>query len=112
MVRSESELEKLLETKDTIEFKSEQQPYRIPTGFFIQSLAFVTPSDINITGYIWQKYPENFPKEIKKGFIFPEEVNSKNTKLDIVYEFAGEQDGKKYQFPSTSRGKLSLKNQD
>lgn len=96
VVRSQAELEKLLEARDTIEFKSKQQPYRIPTGFFIQSLAFITPSDINITGYIWQKYPDNFPRDIEKGFIFPEEVNSDSTKLDIVYEYAGEQNGKKY----------------
>lgn len=96
VVRSEAELKKILETKDTIEFRNEQQPYLIPTGFFIQSMAFITPSDINITGYIWQKYPENFPKDIEKGFIFPEEVNSSSTKLNIAYEFEGQQDGQKY----------------
>lgn len=97
VVRNESELEKLLEARDTVEFTSGQQPYRIPTGFFIQSLAFITPSDVNITGYIWQKYPEDFPKEINKSFVFPEEVNSGSTKLNMVYEYAGEQNGKKYQ---------------
>ena len=97
VVRNESELEELLKTRDTVEFKNRQKPYRIPTGFFIQSLAFITPSDVNITGYIWQKYSEDFPKEIKRGFIFPEEVNSGNTKLKMVYEYAGKQNGKKYE---------------
>lgn len=96
VVRNEAELEKLIETGDAIEFKSGKQPYRIPTGFFIQSIAFITPSDINITGYIWQKYPKDFPKDITKGFIFPEEVNSESTKLKNVYEYAGEQNGKKH----------------
>lgn len=96
VVKNEAQLEKLLAARDTVEFKNGQQPYRIPTGFFIQSLAFVTPSDINVTGYIWQKYPDDFPKDIEKGFVFPEEVDSGNTKLKIIYESAGEENGKEY----------------
>ena len=96
VVRNESELEKVLKARDTIEFQGRQKPYCIPTGFFIQSLAFRTPSDVNITGYIWQKYPEDFPKEIKRGFIFPEEVDSGNTKLEVIYQYTGKQDGKTY----------------
>lgn len=97
MLKNESDLEELLEGGDTVQFANRQKPYFIPTGFFIQSLAFITPSDVNITGYMWQKYPEDFPKEIKKGFVFPEEVNSGSTTLKKVYEYAGEQDGKKYE---------------
>jgi hypothetical protein len=96
LVRNESELKKFLEARDTVETEKGRKPILIPTGFFIQSLAFITPSDVNITGYIWQKYPEDFPNAIKKGFIFPEEVSSESTKLKIVYEFSGEQNGKKY----------------
>jgi len=47
---------------------------------------------VNITGYIWQKYPKDFPKD----FIFPEEVNSVNMRLDKFYESTGEQDGIQY----------------
>ncbi len=96
-VKHESELEEMLEAGHEAELKNGRKPYDIPTGFFIQSLAFITPYDVNITGYIWQKYPEDFPKDIEKGFIFPEEVNSDSTKLNIVYGYAGEQSGKKYE---------------
>lgn len=97
VVRNESELEKLLNARDTVEFGGGQQPFFIPTGFFIQSLGFTSPSEINITGYIWQKYPDDFPEEMEKGFIFPEEVNSGSTVITKIYEYTGKLDGKTYQ---------------
>ncbi|NNG01118.1 MAG: hypothetical protein HKM93_17135 [Desulfobacteraceae bacterium] len=97
VVRNSSDLKKLLQARDTVEFKNGRRPYHIPTGFFIQSLAFMTPSDINITGYIWQKYPEDFPKDIQKGFIFPEEVTSANTILKKAYTYEGTENKKTYE---------------
>lgn len=76
--------------------KGKSPLYTIPTGFFIQSLAFISPSDVNVTGYIWQKYPEDFPEDIPKGFIFPEEVNSGDTTLRQMYTHTGRQAGKTY----------------
>jgi len=97
VIRNQSQLEDfLIRRQDTIEFTDGQNLYLIPTGFFIQSLAFVTASDVNITGYIWQKYPKDFPKDFTKGIVFPEEVNSGNTRLDKFYESTGEQDGIRY----------------
>lgn len=98
VVKNETELQELLQTEtNTIEFREGQKPYQVPTGFFIQSLAFMTPSDINITGYIWQKYPENFPAGIEKGFVFPEEVASENTILRKPYTTEGIENGISYQ---------------
>ena len=34
----------------------ESQTIQIPTGIFIQSLKFISSSEVNITGYIWQRY--------------------------------------------------------
>lgn len=96
VVMNKSDLEKVLEKRDTIEFQDGQKPYCIPTGFFIQSLAFITPSDVNITGYIWQKYPIDFPKDIKKGFIFAEVVNSGNSILKETYKQRVEQKNHRY----------------
>jgi len=94
VVRNQSQLEDFLpRNQDTIEFLGGQKPYRIPTGFFIQSLSFVNSSDVNITGYIWQKYSPDFPNDFVKGIIFAEEVNSTNTRLDKFYESTLEQDG-------------------
>ena len=43
----------------------------IPTGVFIQSLHFVTASDVNVTGYIWQKYSDAVPEDVSRGFTLP-----------------------------------------
>lgn len=55
----------------------------LPTGVFIQSLVFNSSSDVNLTGYIWQRYPLDYPYE--KGVIFPEEIDSVNTILRQEY---------------------------
>jgi hypothetical protein len=47
----------------------------VPTGVFIQSLEFKDANDVNLTGYVWQRYgPKDFAKP--PGIVFPEVVNS------------------------------------
>ncbi len=36
---------------------------RIPTGIFLQSIEFLTPNDVLVTGYVWQKQPEGLVSE-------------------------------------------------
>lgn len=36
------------------------EPIHIPTGFFIQSVKFSSSNDVYVTGYIWQKLPEQW----------------------------------------------------
>src|ERR1700688_4529797 len=48
--------------------------YFIPTGVFIQALSWLTPNSFLISGYIWQKYPNNFDESIGKGIILPEAI--------------------------------------
>lgn len=95
-VKNASEVADLFKFKNTVEFENGEKPYQVPTGFFIQSLKFMSLSDVNITGYIWQKYPEDFPEDIERGFIFPEEVNSGNTKLIEMYSHSGIEEGIRY----------------
>lgn len=96
IVRNEADLQNLIKRGNTIEFQGKQAPYLIPTGFFIQSMAFVTPSDVNITGYVWQRYPEDYPANFGKGLIFPEEVDSNSTTLRKQYEERGDYNGHIY----------------
>ena len=96
VVRNPADLEKVLSSRDTVEFNDPQKLIRIPTGYFIQSLAFVTPSDVNITGYLWQKYPEDLPADFKMGVIFPEEVNSAGTQFKEIYSFNGIENNRNY----------------
>ena len=62
----------------------------IPTGIFVQSLSFNNSNDVNVTGYIWQKYPKDnaLPNPKKQaGFIFPEQVDSgSNISPKLIYE--------------------------
>lgn len=54
---------------------------QVVTGIFIQSLKFFNSSEVNITGYIWQHFPEAqyagiADTDIEPGFILPEQVNT------------------------------------
>ena len=66
---------------------------KIPTGFFIQSIAFQSPNEINFTGIIWQKIPLDVNDSIVGGFDFPEQVNSGSTVIKELYSY--EQAGSK-----------------
>ena len=55
-----------------------EPPIFVPTGVFIDSVQFSGPSDVLLSGYIWQKYGENFPEKIRKEFMI-----SKATKVKI-----------------------------
>lgn len=54
---------------------------RIPTGVFVQSLKFVTATDVQVTGYIWQIYPPDGP-DIETGFILPDQVDALVAKME------------------------------
>ncbi len=46
----------------------------IPTGVFVQSLQFNTANNVQVSGYVWQKYADNIPADITRGFVLPEAV--------------------------------------
>jgi hypothetical protein len=54
---------------------------RVKTGIFIQSLHFHDSTEVQLTGYIWQRYQDGLhdsikPKPGEVGFVLPQEVNS------------------------------------
>ena len=57
----------------------------IPTGLFIQSVEFVTANDANVTGYLWQRYADDVPETVSRGFAFPEQVASDATVIEEQY---------------------------
>ncbi len=63
--------------------------YKVPTGFFIQSIAFQSPNEVNLTGIIWQRIPLKVNDSIM-GFDFPEQVNSNNTVIKELYNYEQE----------------------
>jgi len=54
---------------------------KVKTGIFVQSLKFFNSTEVNLTGYIWQRYRDGVHDSIKPGsgevgFIMPEQVDS------------------------------------
>jgi hypothetical protein len=47
-------------------------PYFIPTGLYIESMQFKGPYNVQVSGYIWQRYANDLPQEIEEGFKMPE----------------------------------------
>lgn len=67
-------------------FVTEQEAnniFFIPTGILINDLKFETENEINITGYIWQRYTNGIHDEITKGFMLPQ---ASRTKIRPLYE--------------------------
>jgi hypothetical protein len=56
--------------------------FRIPTGFFIQSMEFLNANDIAITGYIWQNISSPGAEKDFPDFSFPD---SKETSIVKAY---------------------------
>lgn len=68
------------------QFHSDDNLYEIPTGVFIQSMIFASSSNVNLTGFIWQEYPVDFPYE--RGVSFPEQISSGDTTDELQYCYA------------------------
>jgi hypothetical protein len=49
-------------------------PIFVPTGVFIQTLEVVSPNNVTMTGYVWQKYAKNLPPSVTRGFTLPDSV--------------------------------------
>ena len=54
---------------------------KVKTGIFVQSLQFFNSTEVNLSGYIWQRYKDGEHDHIKPGvgevgFTLPEQVNS------------------------------------
>jgi hypothetical protein len=50
----------------------EEPPVFIPTGLYIESVEFKGPYDLVLSGYIWQRYADDLPYDVDKGFVMPE----------------------------------------
>jgi len=68
-----SKLERYLDdyNREAVRLKAET-PAFVPTGVFIQSIEFVSSTNVNVTGYVWQKYWKGVHRGISRGFVLPE----------------------------------------
>lgn len=83
---------------------------RLKTGIFIQSLKFFDSTEVNLTGYIWQRFRDGVHDEIKPGpdevgFVLPEQVDSgSNIDPKEVYRYrSGDEETIGWYFEATLR---------
>ena len=63
--------------------------YRIPTGVLVQSFEFLNANNVQVAGYVWQKYPASLPADVSRGFVLPEAVADAYS-AEEVYRFAAD----------------------
>jgi hypothetical protein len=50
----------------------EEPPIFIPTGMYIENVEFRGAYNVAVSGYIWQRYANDLPQDLDKGFVMPE----------------------------------------
>lgn len=73
---SDADVQNYLKTWQTERQSGAEGLQLIPTGLFIQSFKFRNSSEVNLTGYLWQRYKKGLHDDIERGFVFPEAVDS------------------------------------
>lgn len=62
------------------------KPIYLTTGVFLESLKFVSSSDVKVSGYVWQVYHDDIHAGISRDFVLPEMVDSTETSMkEIAY---------------------------
>ena len=99
---SEGDIDKALnEYAKRADIPDSDSIYRIPTGFYLQSLDFKDATSVHVAGYIWQRFQQRLPKKFTKWadsckqddtpFIFPEQIKSEaGIEPELRYEVAGD----------------------
>jgi hypothetical protein len=63
---------------------------RIPTGVSIQSMEFLTGDNVQVTGYIWQRFGPDVPEDMDRGVVLAEGVKEA---YDAKEAYRYEEDG-------------------
>lgn len=50
----------------------DEPPMFIPTGLYIQSIEFKGPYNVLVSGYVWQRYANDLPRDLDRGVVMPE----------------------------------------
>jgi len=65
-------------------------PIRIPNGVFIQSMEFLNVDNVQVSGYVWQRYGPDLPKDLERGVVLPEAIREA---YDMKEAYRYEEDG-------------------
>lgn len=64
--------------------------YHLPTGIYLQSFEFLNSTDIEMSGFVWQKYGPEIPDHVERGVVLPEQLENA---YEPVEAWRTEQDG-------------------
>ena len=78
VVTTQDEVTRYLEALMPDPEPGSEPPVFIPTGLYIESLQFKGPYGVQVSGYVWQRYANDLPKDLvpkapdDTGFVMPE----------------------------------------
>jgi hypothetical protein len=72
VVTTQDEVTRYLDALTLAPERGSQPPIFIPTGLYIESLQFKGPYGVQVSGYVWQRYANDLPKDLDEGFVMPE----------------------------------------
>ena len=49
-------------------------PIRVPTGVLVQSMEFLSGDNVQLTGYVWQRFGPDVPDDVARGVVLPEAI--------------------------------------
>jgi len=81
VVTTPEEVTAYLDAYDLAPDPGDEPPVFIPTGLHIASVEFRGPYDVLVTGYIWQRYADDLPQDLDKGFVLPEAQNIRSSQV-------------------------------
>lgn len=82
VVTTSEEVERYLEAHVPVPDDASGAPIFVPTGLYIESLQFQGPHDVQLSGYVWQRYADGLPEDLIQGFVMPE---AERTRITEVY---------------------------
>lgn len=61
----------------------------VPTGVFVKSIAFTSGNDVDVTGYVWQRYTHGVHDRLEPGFSLPE---AESPEITVAYQKVTEEE--------------------
>jgi hypothetical protein len=81
VVTTPNEVKRYLEAYVPAPEPGGEPPVFIPTGLYIESVEFKGPYDVLVSGYIWQRYADDLPQDLDKGFVMPEAQSVRSSEV-------------------------------
>jgi hypothetical protein len=70
--------------------RADLDPVRIPTGVMIQSMEFLSGGNVQVSGYVWQRYGPDVPSDLERGVVLVEAIKEAyDTREAYQYEEDG-----------------------